>query len=83
MTAPDAAGRYTYTVWADQGGKSDGQASSATYSITVAGLPVGERDPGVGGAAQSNKAPLVGVGGLALLLAGAWTTWAIRRRGQV
>jgi len=37
MTAPAAAGTYSYTVYTNQGGTDpDGQASSATYSITVA-----------------------------------------------
>jgi hypothetical protein len=35
MTAPSAAGTYTYTVWCDRGGKSSGQAKSTSYSITV------------------------------------------------
>ncbi|HEX7536380.1 MAG TPA: hypothetical protein VF391_05185 [Dermatophilaceae bacterium] len=37
MTAPAAAGTYTYTVYTNQGPTDpDGQASSSTYSITVA-----------------------------------------------
>ena len=35
MTAPAAAGSYTYTVNANQGSTSAGQASATTYSITV------------------------------------------------
>lgn len=80
MTAPAAAGTYTYTVWADRGGKSDGQASSARYSITVAKAPATIQPPA--STAPSSKGPLVGLGVLALVLVGAGTTWGIRRRGQ-
>ncbi len=39
MTAPSSPGSYTYTVWADKGDKSSGQAKSTTYSITVQAPP--------------------------------------------
>lgn len=35
MTAPAAAGVYTYTVWGAKGKPSSGQAASTTYQITV------------------------------------------------
>lgn len=39
MTAPVAAGTYTYSVFTNQGGTDpSGQASSATYSITVGAI---------------------------------------------
>jgi hypothetical protein len=38
MTAPNAAGTYTYVVWGAKGSPgSGGQATSATYQITVSG----------------------------------------------
>jgi IPT/TIG domain len=39
MTAPAAAGTYTYTVWANQG-SPPGAANSVLYSITVGAPPV-------------------------------------------
>ena len=39
MTAPPAAGTYTYKVWLVKGGGSAGMATSVTYSITVGGTP--------------------------------------------
>jgi hypothetical protein len=39
MTAPTAAGTYTYTVWCQRGTTSSGQAKSTTYSITVSPPP--------------------------------------------
>jgi hypothetical protein len=39
MTAPAAAGTYTYTVWANQG-SPPGAASSVLYSITLGAPPV-------------------------------------------
>jgi len=36
MTAPAAAGTYSYTVYTNQGSKATGQTGSAVYSITVA-----------------------------------------------
>jgi len=46
-------------------------------------VPVGAPATGAGGAAQSNGSPLMGFGGLALLLSGAAMVTAIRRRRQV
>ena len=126
MTAPAAAGTYTYTVWATTA--KPGQTSSTTYSITVGGtattppttdtttppvtdtttppvtdtttattpvlvagvsasgsavIPVGAPNTGAGGASSTTDAPMVGLGGLALLLAGAGATTVVRRRRQV
>jgi hypothetical protein len=39
MTAPAAAGTYTYNVFTNQGSTGAGHASSATYSITVGAAP--------------------------------------------
>jgi hypothetical protein len=39
MTAPAAAGTYSYTVWTNQGPTSAGNVGSSVYSITVAGTP--------------------------------------------
>jgi hypothetical protein len=39
MTAPAAAGTYSYTVWTNQGPTSAGDVGSAVYTITVAGAP--------------------------------------------
>ena len=39
MTAPAAAGTYSYTVWTNQGPTSAGNVGSAVYSITVAPPP--------------------------------------------
>jgi hypothetical protein len=147
MTAPAAAGSYTYTVWM----RSDVVAST-TYTITVSApvttppvttppvttttvpssttttaapatttpaatttdpssttttaapaatspaattttapvvadasavIPVGAPNTGAGGASSSTDGPLVGLGGLALLLAGASATQVVRRRRQV
>ena len=46
-------------------------------------IPVGAPNTGAGGNSGSTDGPLVGLGGLALLLAGAGATQVIRRRGQV
>ena len=35
MTAPAAAGTYTYTVWGAKGAPSSGQATTGSYQITV------------------------------------------------
>ena len=37
MTAPAAAGTYSYTVYTNQGSRATGQTGSATYTITVTG----------------------------------------------
>ena len=37
MTAPAAAGTYSYTAWTNQGPTSAGEVGSAVYSITVTG----------------------------------------------
>jgi predicted CXXCH cytochrome family protein len=37
MTAPAAAGTYSYTVYTNQGSQATGQTGSATYAITVTG----------------------------------------------
>lgn len=42
MTAPAAAGTYTYKVWGAKGKPSAGQALATTYQITVAAAPVGD-----------------------------------------
>jgi hypothetical protein len=39
MTAPAAAGTYTYKVWAAKGKPSGGMALSTTYQVTVASAP--------------------------------------------
>ena len=57
--------------------------SSSTTSGPVVDpgvIPVGAPSTGAGGASQSSDSPLVGLGGLALLLAGAAMVTAIRRR---
>ena len=51
--------------------------------VAPAVVPVGAPATGAGGAAQSNGSPLMGFGGLALLLSGAAMVTAIRRRRQV
>ena len=42
MTAPNAAGTYTYKVWGAKGKPGSGMALSTTYQITVAAAPVGD-----------------------------------------
>ena len=42
MTAPNAAGTYTYKVWGAKGTPGNGMALSTTYQITVAAAPVGD-----------------------------------------
>jgi serine protease len=57
--------------------------SSSTTPVPVVDpgvIPVGAPSTGAGGASQSSDSPLVGLGGLALLLAGAAMVTAIRRR---
>jgi hypothetical protein len=46
-------------------------------------IPLGAPNTGAGGSSGSTDVPLMGLGGLALLLAGAGATQVIRRRGQV
>jgi hypothetical protein len=46
-------------------------------------IPVGAPDTGAGGTSNSTDGPLVGLGGLALLIAGAGATMVARRRQQV
>lgn len=46
-------------------------------------IPVGAPNTGAGGASRSTNGPLVGLGGVALLLASAGATQAVRRRRQV
>jgi titin len=61
---------------------------TATTPATGAGggtavIPVGAPDTGAGGASNTTDGPLAGLGGLALLIAGAGATQVIRRRQQV
>jgi large repetitive protein len=58
-------------------------ASVAATADPAAVIPVGAPNTGAGGASSSTDAPLVGLGSLALLLAGAGATQIIRRRRQV
>lgn len=44
MTAPSAAGTYTYKVWAAKGTPGSGQATSTTYQVTVSGSSGGGTD---------------------------------------
>jgi hypothetical protein len=128
LTAPSAAGTYTYNVGADTGAAPGGAASGTTFTITVgaaptttttttpvtttttpvtttttpvattttttpvttvvnptaaAVIPAGAPATGAGGSAEPNVSPLAGLGGLALLLAGASATQITRRRRQV
>ena len=61
--------------------------ASTAVTPVVAGasavIPVGAPNTGAGGASGSTNGPLAGLGGLALLLAGAGATQIIRRRQQV
>jgi serine protease len=75
---------YTFTVTAaNSAGTSVVSAASAavTPSASITGVvPVGAPSTGAGGASTSGDSPLMGLGGLALLLAGAAMVTAIRRR---
>jgi carboxypeptidase N regulatory subunit len=51
--------------------------------VTAGVIPAGAPATGAGGSAEPNVSPLVGLGGLALLLAGASATQITRRRRQV
>ena len=78
---------YTFTVTAaNSAGTSVVSAASAavTPSASITGVvPVGAPSTGAGGASTSGDSPLMGLGGLALLLAGAAMVPAIRRRRRV
>ena len=60
--------------------------TTTTAPVVVAGvsavIPVGAPNTGAGGASGTTDGPLVGLGGLTLLLAGAGATTVIRRRRQ-
>jgi hypothetical protein len=51
--------------------------------VVAAVIPAGAPATGAGGSAEPNVNPLAGLGGLALLLAGASATQITRRRRQV
>ena len=58
-------------------------ASVAATADPAAVIPVGAPNTGAGGASSSTDGPLVGLGSLALLLAGAGAIQIVRRRRQV
>jgi hypothetical protein len=58
-------------------------ASVAATADPAAVIPVGAPNTGAGGASNSTDGPLVGLGSLALLLAGAGAIQIVRRRRQV
>jgi hypothetical protein len=55
----------------------------AATADPAAVIPVGAPNTGAGGASSSTDGPLVGLGSLALLLAGAGAIQIVRRRRQV
>ncbi len=55
MTAPGAAGTYTYKVWGAKGTPGSGQATSTTYQVTV----VDNTGGGGGGTVVDTTAPTV------------------------
>ncbi len=55
MTAPSAAGTYTYRVWGAKGTPGSGQATSTTYQVTV----VDNTGGGGGGTVVDTTAPTV------------------------
>jgi hypothetical protein len=65
MTAPGAAGTYTYKVWGAKGKPSSGgMATSTTYQVTVAGGTGGGGGGGGGGAADTQP-PVISLSGAA------------------
>jgi len=58
-------------------------ATAPVVSDASAVIPVGAPNTGAGGASSSTDGPFAGLGGLALLLAGAGATLVVRRRRQV
>jgi serine protease len=89
---------YTFTVVAFNGAELASAVSVPSNAVTPvaaptavtpvvaapsAVVPVGAPNTGAGGASSSSNGPLAGLGGLALLLAGAGATQVIRRRRQV
>jgi len=71
-------------------GPTPGATATHTATTPAAGdgggatvIPVGAPDTGAGGASSTADASLAGLGGLALLIAGAGATQVIRRRQQV
>jgi hypothetical protein len=85
VVAADEAGLYSADSVPSNAVTPLGASTAVTPVVAGASavIPVGAPNTGAGGASGSTNGPLAGLGGLALLLAGAGATQIIRRRQQV